>query len=66
MLDTRFPRLPGDIGNPASFAFETRYRRVPAATVSSVVTPDAMAPDVASAAFAEDVGEVGHRRHVVG
>lgn len=52
MLDTRFPRLPGDIGNPASFAFETRYRRVPAARVSSVVTPDAMAPDVASAILA--------------
>lgn len=63
MLDTRFPRLPGDIGNPASFAFETRYRRVPAARVSSVVTPDAMAPDVTSAilAAARDLEREGAR-----
>lgn len=37
MLDTRFPRLPGDIGNPATFPFETRYRRVARATVAAVV-----------------------------
>lgn len=49
MLATNFPRLPGDIGNPESFAFETRYRRVPAATVSSVVTRDELAPAVADA-----------------
>ena len=24
MLDTRFPRLPGDIGNPATFPFPVR------------------------------------------
>ena len=27
MLETRFPRLPGDIGNPATFAFPVRYAR---------------------------------------
>ena len=26
MLETRFPRPPGDIGNPATFAFPVRYR----------------------------------------
>ena len=35
MLATKFPRLLGDIGNPETFPFETRYRRVSAATVSS-------------------------------
>lgn len=37
MLDTRFPRLVGDIGNPATFPFETRYRRVARATVATVI-----------------------------
>ena len=29
MLDTRFPRPPGDIGHPASFSMPVRWRRVP-------------------------------------
>ena len=37
MLDTRFPRPPGDIGNPASFACPVRYLTVPAATAARVV-----------------------------
>jgi Asp/Glu/hydantoin racemase len=37
MLDTRFPRLPGDIGNPATFAFPVRYRVVSGASPSRVV-----------------------------
>lgn len=37
MLDTVFPRPPGDIGNPATFAFATRYQRVPAASPRRVV-----------------------------
>ena len=37
MLATRFPRPPGDIGNPASFAFPVRYRRVETATPQRVV-----------------------------
>jgi hypothetical protein len=28
MLDTRFPRVKGDIGNPATFDFPVRYRVV--------------------------------------
>lgn len=37
MLQTRFPRPPGDIGNPASFAFPVRYGIVPGATPAAVV-----------------------------
>ncbi|MCE9659384.1 MAG: aspartate/glutamate racemase family protein [Burkholderiales bacterium] len=37
MLDTRFPRLPGDIGNPATFAFPVRYRVVVGALPRRVV-----------------------------
>jgi Asp/Glu/Hydantoin racemase len=37
MLDTRFPRIPGDIGNPATFPFAVRYHRVPKASADRVV-----------------------------
>ncbi|MFB3819248.1 MAG: aspartate/glutamate racemase family protein [Candidatus Methylomirabilales bacterium] len=37
MLDTRFPRLPGDIGNPATFPFPVHYRRIAGATADRVV-----------------------------
>src|SRR5262245_17493143 len=37
MLATRFPRPPGDIGNPATFAFPVRYRTVEAASAQRVV-----------------------------
>ena len=37
MLDTRFPRLVGDIGNPATFAFPVRHRVVVGASPSRVV-----------------------------
>jgi hypothetical protein len=37
MLDTRFPRLPGDIGNPASFAIPVQYRVVAGASPRRVV-----------------------------
>jgi hypothetical protein len=49
LLDTRFPRHPGDVGNPASFPFAVRYRRVPAATVASVVRAEAPPPALAAA-----------------
>lgn len=39
MLDTRFPRVLGDIGNPQSFDFPVRYEVVKQATVSRVVRP---------------------------
>lgn len=37
MLDTRFPRVVGDIGNPASFDFPVRYRTVRGASPQRVV-----------------------------
>lgn len=43
MLDTRFPRLAGDIGNAATFAGEVDYEVVPRASVARLVAaePDA-------------------------
>src|SRR5438552_955835 len=37
MLDTRFPRLPGDMGNAATFPFPVRYHRVSGAAPDLVV-----------------------------
>ena len=37
MLDTTFPRLPGDVGCAETFAFPVRYARVKGATVDEVV-----------------------------
>lgn len=41
MLDSRFPRIVGDVGNPASWRFPVRYRTVPGATPEAVVRGDA-------------------------
>lgn len=49
MLETRFPRPPGDIGNPATFPFPVDYRTIPSATVASVVRRDGPADDLLSA-----------------
>ncbi len=38
MLNTRFPRIPGDIGNPGSFPFPVRYEVIKPATFDRVVT----------------------------
>ena len=40
MLDTRFPRIPGDIGNPTTFDFPVRYHRVTGASPDRVVRGD--------------------------
>ena len=37
MLETRFPRVPGDIGNPVSFDFPVRYKIVKGASAARVV-----------------------------
>ncbi len=37
MLDTRFPRLPGDVGHPASWSMPVRLRVVPGASPRRVV-----------------------------
>ncbi len=41
MLDTRFPRPPGDVGNPASFDFPVRYAVVQGASPQRVVREQA-------------------------
>ncbi len=40
MLETRFPRLPGDVGNAASFPFPVQYRVVRGASPDKVVLDD--------------------------
>jgi Asp/Glu/hydantoin racemase len=50
MLKTRFPRLPGDVGNPATWSVPTRYREVEAADVASVVKSGPL-PEALVAAF---------------
>ncbi len=42
MLNTRFPRVVGDIVNPESFPFPVRYRIVEQATVDQVVRADGL------------------------
>jgi hypothetical protein len=37
MLDTRFPRIPGDMGNATTFPFPVRYHRVGGASAARVV-----------------------------
>jgi hypothetical protein len=37
MLDTRFPRIPGDMGNAATFPFPVRYHRIAGADPDLVV-----------------------------
>lgn len=46
MLDNRFPRPVGDIGNEGTFPFEVVYRRVSGARVERVVTGQGIAPDL--------------------
>lgn len=37
MLDTRFPRIPGDVGNPETWDFPVEYAVVPGATPQAIV-----------------------------
>lgn len=37
MLDTHFPRIPGDVGNPSTFEFPVRFRVISGATVETIV-----------------------------
>lgn len=40
MLDSRFPRIVGDIGNPETWPFEVKFAVVPGATPQAVVCED--------------------------
>lgn len=57
MLNTRFPRVPGDIGNPSSFPFPVRYAVVETATVDRIVTASGPAEPVMDA-FVEAAGRL--------
>ena len=51
MLDTRFPRVPGDIGHPATFGFAVRYAVVAGASPQRAVRerdPSLLAPFIAA------------------
>src|SRR5436190_1687673 len=52
MLDTRFPRIPGDMGNATTFPFPVRYHRVAGASPDRVVRQGAadLLPDFVEAA----------------
>ena len=65
MLRTRFPRLAGEIGNPASFPFPTVYRTVDAATVARVVTDGELDAGLADAVIAAGHELVGAGATVV-
>lgn len=46
MLNTHFPRLLGDIGNPQSFDFEVVYEHVSSASVSAIVTKEGVNSEI--------------------
>jgi len=59
VLDTRFPRIPGDVGNPASYDFPVRVRTVRGATVRRVVVegdPELLSPFLQAARELEAEG----------
>ena len=59
MLETHFPRPPGDIGNPGTFAFPVRYRTVQGASPQRVVVardPALLAPFIDAARALEGEG----------
>jgi Asp/Glu/Hydantoin racemase len=56
MLNTRFPRVLGDIGNPRTFPFPVRYEIVEQATVDRVVRADGL-----SAGLLDSFVEAAHR-----
>src|SRR5205814_1766982 len=57
MLDTRFPRIPGDMGNAATFPFPVRYHRVAGADPDRVVRQGA-------AGLLGRLGDVAREEHV--
>lgn len=48
MLNTTFPRIPGDIGNPASFNYPVIYQAIKSATPTAVVTQHSIKSNIES------------------
>lgn len=42
MLETRFPRVPGDIGNALTFSFPVLYKVIPGLSPSRLITERAL------------------------
>lgn len=57
MLNTRFPRIPGDIGNPATFPHPVRYEVIEPATVDRIVSAKGPTAEVMDA-FVEAAGRL--------
>jgi len=59
MLDTVFPRIPGDVGNPATFSFPVQYKVVKGADPKRVVIdadPQLLQPFIQAARSLESAG----------
>jgi len=57
MLNTCFPRIPGDIGNPKSFPFPVRYEVIKPATVDCIVNAQGPGEQIMDA-FVEAAGRL--------
>lgn len=59
-LDTRFPRVPGDVGCPETYTEPPQILTIPGATVARIVTPAPEGIDIApfEAALARATGDV--------
>lgn len=59
MLDTGFPRVPGDLGNPVTWGFPVRYRVVKGASAVDAVRGDPLALAPAFVAAGRDLVDQG-------
>lgn len=57
MLNTRFPRIQGDIGNPKSFPYPVRYEVIKPATVDRIVSATGPSEEIMNA-FVEAAGRL--------
>ena len=60
MLETRFPRFPGEVGHPETFSFPVDYERVPGAVVDRVVSGEAL-PAELQQVFCAAARDLTHR-----
>lgn len=65
MLDTAFPRPPGDIGNPASFDCPVLFRTLRGASVARVVSGESLPASLAGQVLAEAQALVAHGATII-